>query len=365
MKRNYFGVRAYLFKIVTVSIFSLLSWAVSGDALSQNRQDAPGTVMVQLAQVQTEGRALNATQWLAQNNLSVTRNVEQGFINNYIVVEGEGLPSSDSRSIAQKRLTAERAAVVVAYRQLAEFMAGVTLISNTMVKDCELRYDEIKSAVQGFVRGAEIIFKEYNEKEEVARAVVKVGIKGPQGFGGLMYEKLLKNPRIRAAVVEEKPTYAPIVQVSAGEPKPVMTEPRPVVAEPKPVSTEPAQGASVAKPVMPEEIFDGLVVDATGHNFKPALINRIFTLKGEALYDPSKVDQKILVENGCAEYANSVDKAKSALQARGTKNPLIVKATGTASPADLQVSDDDAVKIFSVNQKADFFAAAKVAFVLK
>ena len=35
------------------------------------------------------------------------------------------------------------------------------------------------------------------------------------------------------------------------------------------------------------------------------------------------------------------------------------------SAADLQVTDDDAVTIYSANQKGSFMAAAKVAFVLK
>jgi hypothetical protein len=95
------------------------------------------------------------------------------------------------------------------------------------------------------------------------------------------------------------------------------------------------------------------------------LINRIFTLKGEVLYDPSRVEQKILVEKGCGEYTNSVDKARDALQHRGVRNPMVVKAAGVAGPTDLQVSEEDAVKIFSANQKTNFLAGAKIAFVLK
>jgi hypothetical protein len=108
-----------------------------------------------------------------------------------------------------------------------------------------------------------------------------------------------------------------------------------------------------------------MIIDATGENFRPALINRIFTLKGEVLYDPSRVEQKILVEKGCGEYTNSIDKARDALRRRGVRNPMVVKAAGVAGPTDLQVSEEDAVKIFSVNQKTDFLAGAKVAFVLK
>jgi hypothetical protein len=119
------------------------------------------------------------------------------------------------------------------------------------------------------------------------------------------------------------------------------------------------------KVVAIEEKYDCIIIDATEHGFRPALINRVYTGKGEVLYDPSKISQKILVEKGCGEYANSIPKARSALETRGAKNPLIIKAVGTTNPTDLQVSDDDAVKIFSANQKTPFLTEAKVAFVLK
>jgi hypothetical protein len=44
---------------------------------------------------------------------------------------------------------------------------------------------------------------------------------------------------------------------------------------------------------------------------------------------------------------------------------MVVKAAGVSGPTDLQVSDDDALKIFSANQKTDFLAGARIAFVLK
>ncbi|HEX9078603.1 MAG TPA: hypothetical protein VF795_03370, partial [Desulfuromonadaceae bacterium] len=73
----------------------------------------------------------------------------------------------------------------------------------------------------------------------------------------------------------------------------------------------------------------------------------------------------VLVEQGCGEYTNSVDKARAALGKRGVRNPLVIKASGTVTPSDLRVSDDAAVKIFSANQATGFMADARVAFVLK
>ncbi len=277
---------------------------------------------------QADLRFQSANQWLNQNNLSITTSPEQAFISDYILVMAEGLPSPNAKSPAQKRLTAERAATALAYRQLAEILEGVAVVGDTLVRDASLQYDVVRTAVEGFVKGAKIVYKEYNPQEEVAVVFVKIGMTGPQSFARVMYEKMFGDPSVKQAIVEPKPAYR-------------------------------------TKPVAIEERYDGLIIDATEQGFRPALINRIFTPKGEVLYDPSKISQKVLVEQGCGEYTNSVDKAKAALETRGVRNPLIVKASGTVSPSDLQVADDDAVKIFSANQKANFLAGAKVAFVLK
>ncbi|ACI21700.1 MULTISPECIES: hypothetical protein [Thermodesulfovibrio] len=269
-----------------------------------------------------------ANEWLQRNNLSLTTSPEQAFLNDYILVAAEGLPSATARTPAQKRLTAERAATALAYRQLAEILEGVAVVGDTLVKDAELQYDVVRTAVAGFVKGAQIVYKEWNPQEESALVIIKVGMSGPKGFGSLLYEKILGEPKIKKEIIEPQPQFKP-------------------------------------KPVTIEEKYDGLIIDATEVNFRPALINRIFTSKGEIIYDPSKISQKVLVEQGCGEYTNSIEKAKAALEKRGVKNPLIIKASGTINPSDLQVSDEDAVKIYSANQKANFFASAKVAFVLK
>ncbi|WP_028845654.1 hypothetical protein [Thermodesulfovibrio thiophilus] len=269
-----------------------------------------------------------ANQWLGKNNLSITTSPEQAFLNDYIVVAAEGLPSPTAKTAAQKRLTAERAATTIAYRQLAELIDGVAVVGDTLVKDTELQYDIVRTAVAGFIKGAQVVYKEWDSQEEVALVIVKIGMSGPEGFGSLMYKKIIGDPKIKRNVVESHPELK-------------------------------------VKPVKLEENYDGLIIDATSVNFRPALINRIFTSKGEAIYDPSKVSQKVLIEQGCGEYTNSIEKAKAALEKRGVTNPLVIKAAGIVTPSDVQVSDEDAIKIYSANQKTNFFAGAKVAFVLK
>lgn len=110
--------------------------------------------------------------------------------------------------------------------------------------------------------------------------------------------------------------------------------------------------------------YDGLIVDTGDNTFKPALINKIFSESGWTVYDPSSFGEKILFEEGAGEYVNGIGKAKVVLEQKGVKNPLIVKATGSASSSDIIVSDKDAKKILSADKKTGFLHKAKVAFVL-
>ncbi|HJV34135.1 MAG TPA: hypothetical protein VJ604_03650, partial [Geomonas sp.] len=112
------------------------------------------------------------------------------------------------------------------------------------------------------------------------------------------------------------------------------------------------------------EQYDGLIVDASGLNLKPALYNRILTSSDELLYDPTKFSQHSLETFGSGKYVDSVDNARLALQSRGVKSPLVIKATDVANGSDIRVDDDDAIQIFSANQKGKFLTSAKVAFVV-
>ncbi|MCM0083629.1 hypothetical protein L4X63_18750 [Geomonas sp. Red32] len=283
-----------------------------------------------------------AKAWLSQQNLSVTggpngRDDNAAFSQEALVFYGEAVGNPDARTPAQREMGAKRAAVVLAQRSVAEYLNGFALVGDTSVKDGMLQYDSVRSAVTGMVKGVQVVLQEYSKDKDTAIAIVKIGLHGPKGFASAVYDRMTKDPELKKAVTELD-----------GKPAPKYEPP-----------------AATPPPAAPPVDYDGLIVDATDQNFKAALINRIFSTKKELLYDPSKVSQKVLVEQGCGEYTNSVEKAKAALEARGVKTPLVIKAVGTVTAADLQVSDQDAVAIFSANQKANFLAGAKVAFVLK
>ncbi|MBV5329366.1 MAG: hypothetical protein JZU65_17380 [Chlorobium sp.] len=284
--------------------------------------------------LQVDSAFTNTQKWLDEKNLTVTggpngaRDDLAAFGQEALLFYGEAVGNPDHRTVAQREQMAKRAAVVTAQRALVEYLEGFAMVGDTLVKDGMVQYDVIRSAVSGYVKGSQVVFQEYSREKDTAIAMVKVGLHGPKGFASLMYEKMSSDPKLKEALKTDKKPFK-------------------------------AQGGKL------DEAFDGLIIDATEQNFRPALINRIFATKGDVLYDPAKVSQKVLVEQGCGEYTNSIDKAKAALAARGVKNPLVIKASGATTAADLQVTDDDAVTIYSANQKGNFMAAAKVAFVLK
>ncbi len=271
-----------------------------------------------------------ARKYLIETKQTITVTVDQAFKQDTILVMGEGVPKKGTFG-GQKRLTAITAAKVKAQRALAELLHGVNVVSETTVQDSELGSDTIKTVVAGFVRGAQVVVQDWNPAEETALVILKVGMKGPKSFAATMYEKILTEPKVRQEL--EKPIFQP--------------------------------SAEVPPPVAAGTPYDGLIIDATAYAFRPALINRIFNPKGEVLYDPAKISQKVLVEQGCGEYTNSVDKARAALAKRGVRNPLIVQASGMVSASDLQVTSETALQIFSANQSTGFMADARVAFVLK
>jgi hypothetical protein len=273
----------------------------------------------------------DAQHWLQKKRLNLTDSQPEAFSEGYILVAGQGLPKAGG-SPAQQRLTALRAAELAAYRRLVEIVDGVAVVGQTTVRDCALADDTVKTAVKGFVRGARKVYEDWNPNDGTATVFMQVDLHGPNSVSEVMHAAYLDAPAARAAL--QTASYTP-----------------------------PPSPTSATKPAA-SEAHDGLIVDVRGHGFRPALINRIFSGKGEALYDPSKVSQKVLVEQGAGEYTNSVEKARAALETRGVKAPLVIKATGLKTPPDPHVSDDDALRIFAADQKGNFLAAAKVAFVL-
>jgi hypothetical protein len=81
---------------------------------------------------------------------------------NWYTVTGSGALSADYPP-AQAKLMARKAAEEDARRQLLEAAKGVSIDSRSTVKDFMLQDDYIRSRVQGYIRGAQILDMRYDE----------------------------------------------------------------------------------------------------------------------------------------------------------------------------------------------------------
>ena len=247
------------------------------------------------------------------------------FATNALTASAQGTPRPDVTHAGTRKIQALRAAQVRAYAALLEVMQGVHISGQTTVRDVMFENEVLTARLEGMVRGAQTTRQEYDPITEVATVHVQVPVKGLGSVTETLLPTLITTPQ-----PPDSPAYTP----SAGL-------------------------APTAQPA------DGLIVDVRARLFRPALINRVLSVQGEILYDPSKIAQGILVEQGSGGYTTDVGKARALLSERGSRNPLTVQAVDVARTTDAQVSQTDAAAIFAANQQTSFLEGAKVVFVVK
>lgn len=264
----------------------------------------------------------------------------------------------------QSRYKAMRAAQVIAQRDLVEVMQGLSLFGTTSLKDGMLQSDEIKTSVEGFLRGAMKCGQNYNETKGFAEVCMRINIRGRGG----LYDILLPLIKDDKLIPEKQPAYAP-ESISSGPAK--------VTAAVKPTENiVQVQTGTVAVKVdttkaevkAPSELtnpHDGLIVDARDYQFRPALVNRVLTDKDEVVFEPSKILSSVLVERGCGGFTTDDGKAKALLESWGSKNPMIVKCTDVRKFTDAKISQDDAAAVYVNDQKSNILSQARVVFILK
>lgn len=264
---------------------------------------------------------------LDETPLKEIRDPSQVFTERAIVVKGMGVaPTDRPLNAGQKEILALRAGKVVALRELAETLAGVRVSGETCIQDAADRSDQVKATVDGLIKGAEVVQESYDANKEMATVYVRLNLDGPNGLTETLLPKILAQ---KAADLPPAPVYVP----------------------------PPAPPPSAAQ-------ADALIIDATGKNFRPALVNRVVAKDGSVLFEPSKIAPEILARKGCGDYTSDLGKARAILASHGAKNPLVVTASGVVRATDAQVSETDAAKIFSANQQGNFLEGAQVVFVL-
>ncbi len=233
-----------------------------------------------------------------------------------VTATGFGAPPPNAVNAGQARAMAERAAFLVATRNLLETVKGIRVDSATLVENMIVSSDVIKTEVSGFVQGAQIIKKQVNPDGSVQ---VTIAMKLNGDFSNAF-----------------------LPQSSGG-----------VEVIPMPQGQAP-----------PTTAFTGLIVDARGIGVRPAVAPKIRNEEGREVYGSAFVNRQYAVEQGMVGYLKDVESAKG--NPRVTDRPLMVKALKTDGPnkTDLVISNSDAQVLHGMKEHLTFLEKARVMVIL-
>jgi len=201
--------------------------------------------------------------------------------------------------------------------KIFEVVKGIRIDGTTVVGDYAAENKVIISKIEGIVKNAEVVKKEYFSDGTV-EVTMEMNFKG--GFAQL---------------------------VLPGEIRPLESI--------KPMS--PVKNAS--------SVFTGLVVDARGLGSKPVMSPKILDETGEEVYGSAFVSREYAVQQGMSGYSKDLTAAKSNQRVAG--NPLTVKGLRIEGNghSDIVISNADASRLRSASENLSFMRKCRVIIVVE
>lgn len=245
-----------------------------------------------------------------------------------VEAEGIGLPPAGT-SGTRASLLARRAAIVDAYRMLAETVNTVQLDAETTVQDLAVTSDVVRTKVSALIKGARIVSEHANGDGSYS-VKIAVPLYGVDGVAGTVL------PEIKSTL----PATAPSVSYDYTPGKDLRAN---------------ASG------------YTGVIIDARGLGLESTFSPVVFDTNGRAVYGMRNIDKDYAIKYGMVGYAKSVN-SDSAAERAGVR-PLVLKAKAvrsgrnSANPVNVVISVDDADKLLYVNEKAGILDKRAVVFV--
>ncbi|MBI5747061.1 MAG: hypothetical protein HZA13_08675 [Nitrospirae bacterium] len=251
----------------------------------------------------------------------------QGSVNwtkGTISAGGIAFPPDNVTDPSRARVMTERAAFVVALRNLLEVVKGVRVDATTVVENFMLKSDTIQTQVSGFVRGAQTAGKKVNPDGSV-EVIVVVPLWGDGALTGLLAD----TKKVGTQVIETAP--------SPGD-------------------------------------YTELILDARGMGITPVVFPTIADESGNVIYAPDYVSREDALRSGMARYVTTKPEVRSqkfedrsdSSSAQGGRKPLKIKAVGKDKKlsANLIISADDAKKVKASDKIADFLRRCRVTIII-
>ncbi|MCK5032423.1 MAG: LPP20 family lipoprotein [Calditrichia bacterium] len=233
---------------------------------------------------------------------------------------GIGAPNP-KMPLAAQRAGALEAAKRIALRNLLETVKGMSITSETTVRNAMMENDVITTSVSGIVRNFRVVDTRYMSSGDV-----EVDVEVP--ISGVLADALL-------------PMMGQPMQVGQGFP------------------VDPS-GYSLPQNV----VFTGLIIDARGVGARPAMAPKILDESGNEVYGTGYVSREYAVQIGVVGYEKDINRAKT--NERVTDNPLVVKATKASgtNKSDIVISNNDAQNVIGAAKNLNFMENCKVMVIL-
>ena len=260
-----------------------------------------------------------------------------------VTAEGTGVAPPTAFNSVQARMLARRAAIVDAYRQLAEQVKGVSVDADTTVENMMVTSDVVRTHVSALVQGARIV-----EEKTLAEGGYSVTMQVSMfGVSNSLASAVLERPQVK----ESFPPVVPKVEPSTPLPPADYGYP----------SKKPVYGSSAAPAPAGRAIggYTGLIVDCRGLGLRPVMSPVIKNTDGTPIYGYKNLDYDKVIANGMAGYTSDISRA-----ARAGANPLIVKAVSLDNHNGNPVlSLADANRVLIENGATGFLDTASVVFL--
>lgn len=256
------------------------------------------------------------------NKGDAMQDVPHGKINwttQYVYATGSGAPDLKAPNVAVARLGAERVAKADAYRNLLEAIKGVTVTGTTTLKNSIEESMEVKTSVEGLVKGAEIVTTKYYSDGGVDVVV-----------------------RVPLATLSEKVGNSPAVE--------------------KEIAAK--ESVKVSTPAAPAEKSDGagqkavLVFDVRGAKFTPSLFPVVYTEDSKIVYSKKQVREEVIKTTGMIHYIKD-DLDSVSMMYGDAATMLVIKITKVKNKSDLIVGNTELASIQS-KLKPDAMSEGKV-----
>lgn len=238
-------------------------------------------------------------------------NGEVNWSEQIIRASGSGAPNPDAPNIAAARLGAERAAKADAMRNILETVKGVRLDSQTVVENAMTQNDQIRTQVQGLIRGAKVIKTRY-----LSDGAIEVTVEIP--LAGVLSQTLLTSSSF---------------------------------------GTQPV-------PKTGDAVYTGVIFDSRGLNVSPALAPKIVDEDGREVYSSTFASKEWAMKNGIVGYTKNLEGALK--NARVAPNPLVIKTIKVTGPGntDLVIKNADAQGLRDMSKNLSFLEQCRVIIVV-